>query len=135
VAWYFIVLAVVYENVRTNIQLNFCFLQANVQKVLKRIEDVQGMCEKRKDSLVKYSRHPQHSTSQQKSHHKPPPSRTTTTPIDPEHDLKRKVSQDNQQRAPAIFEKSARVIFFNRKIFFNDNRETGWENYLSECFA
>ncbi|XP_067669146.1 guanine nucleotide exchange factor DBS-like isoform X1 [Haliotis asinina] len=89
--------------------------RAVVQQVLKRMEDVQGMCQKRKESLCKMAArqsrpiqpvHPEPSPSPASTSHQVSPLRLDTTDYDPH--LKRRVSGDTAKRSPLSLEKSAR---------------------------
>ncbi|KAK3596722.1 hypothetical protein CHS0354_025019 [Potamilus streckersoni] len=81
--------------------------RATVQKVLKRIEDVQGMCAKRRDSLCKsIARHARPVQPVQPEIVATSRGQTTV----PEYDIKkRKEAGDNSQKTGPTIEKSARL--------------------------
>ncbi|XP_021347383.1 guanine nucleotide exchange factor DBS-like isoform X3 [Mizuhopecten yessoensis] len=81
--------------------------RANVQKVLKRIEDVQAMCEKRHQSLQQVAK----PSVRPNTSHRVPPTHGHP-PHHPPHqdsDPKRKTNTENQQRQQGIYERSARL--------------------------
>lgn len=81
--------------------LKYFYFQTSVQKVLKRIEDVHGMCESRKDQIKKLVSVPKRPVQAVK------PEPVPTAQVD--GDLKRKGTTENTYRHPDIYEKSARV--------------------------
>ncbi|KAJ8309753.1 hypothetical protein KUTeg_011618 [Tegillarca granosa] len=74
---------------------------ASVQKVLKRIEDVHGMCESRKEQIRKMVNVPKRPVQAVK------PEPVPMSQVD--GDLKRKGTTENTYRHPDIYEKSARL--------------------------
>ncbi|XP_041350720.1 guanine nucleotide exchange factor DBS-like isoform X2 [Gigantopelta aegis] len=95
--------------------------RAVVQQVLKRIEDVQKMCEKRKESLRSLASKPSRSRPVQHVLPEPMPPQTPAstgyngfdqTDLDPE--VRRKVLLENNKRSPLSLEKSARHRVFDK---------------------
>ena len=99
------------------------YFQAVVQQVLKRIEDVQKMCEKRKESLCSLGSKPLRSRPVQHVLPEPMPPQASTgyngldqTDLDPE--VRKKGLLENNKRSPLSLEKSARVsVFLPKNIF------------------